>query len=241
MLRSTNLLRCLSKSLKPCHPLTDASRVAINATELRGRCKYSTQAALDTPQSTKVFPKLFRNSAFVGLGDLRNVRVKGRIIQVKDDDLYIDFGGKFHCVCQRPMENSEKYRRGVNVLILLKSFELSTRFLGAAKNTTLLEADAELIGLYTSRKRGVSPSTREKKADTEISPSSPPPAEKEPEKVVSMLEQHNVVQDPVVEAKSSDSTDTSTSAVSSDSATPDTPKVDKADVPKKDSGGEGTV
>ena len=61
-----------------------------------------------TPSDDHVpFSELFRKSSHVHLGAAHNQIVFGKIFHVVDDDLYIDFGGKFHCVCQRPTENAE--------------------------------------------------------------------------------------------------------------------------------------
>ena len=57
--------------------------------------------------SKKSFATLLRESSFTAIGDPGGRVVKGTIFEVLGDDLYIDFGGKFHCVCTRPKENSE--------------------------------------------------------------------------------------------------------------------------------------
>lgn len=48
----------------------------------------------------KTFAELFSQSELVKAGDLTQSYVVGRIVQKVKDDLYIDYGGKFYCVCK---------------------------------------------------------------------------------------------------------------------------------------------
>ncbi|EGI71132.1 PREDICTED: 28S ribosomal protein S28, mitochondrial-like [Acromyrmex echinatior] len=102
------------------------------------------------PETPQTFVSLIRNSKFVDLGDPEGKVVTGEVYHVVGDDLYIDFGWKFHCVCQRPVKNGQYYVRGSKVRLRIKDLELSSKFLGAETDITLLEADCTLIGLISS-------------------------------------------------------------------------------------------
>jgi small subunit ribosomal protein S28 len=107
-------------------------------------------ASLSSNNQTKpmTFAKMFRQSKFVQLGGLKGRLLSGRIVDVVDDDLYVDFGGKFHAVVQRPQtKQRDQYTIGAVVSIRLQSWEMAARFLGASRHISLLEADAQLIGL----------------------------------------------------------------------------------------------
>ncbi|XP_033220502.1 28S ribosomal protein S28, mitochondrial [Belonocnema kinseyi] len=111
-------------------------------------------------EEPKTFANLLRNSKLIDLGDPEGKVVRGKILHIIDDDLHIDFGWKFNCVCKRPARNGSDYVRGSIVRLKIKDLELSTRFLGSQKDLTILEADCTLLGLIWSPLRGKKPETQ---------------------------------------------------------------------------------
>lgn len=65
------------------------------------------------------------------------------------EEAYVDFGCKFHAVVSLPAAAAKRkgYHRGAKVLVRVKSLELTDHFIGDSRDTTLLEAEAELVGL----------------------------------------------------------------------------------------------
>ena len=122
---------------------------------------HSCQTSAETsPPPT--FASLVRNCKFTMMGDPVGKEVVGRIYHVVEEDLYIDFGHKFGCVCRVPREGRRNFIRGTEVdgiqeypgLIMcpqvrlrVNSLELSKRFLGYDQDLSLLEADCTLLGL----------------------------------------------------------------------------------------------
>ncbi|XP_015789683.1 28S ribosomal protein S28, mitochondrial [Tetranychus urticae] len=101
------------------------------------------------PKKEIPFDTLLRQSSFMSLGDFEGRIIAGTIYHTIEDDLYIDFGGKFPCIVKRP-SNGIQFVKGAKVKLRLNDWELSARFLGSSKDLTLLEADCTLLGLISS-------------------------------------------------------------------------------------------
>lgn len=96
------------------------------------------------------FKQLLDNSRFVKSIDPVGKTAEGEILAVSGEKVYVDFGSKFHAVVDIPKEKRECYVKGAKVIILVKNLEMTGHFLGAQKHISLLEAEAELVGLANS-------------------------------------------------------------------------------------------
>ena len=101
----------------------------------------------DVVSKERTFKDLFEASKFVDMGNPVGKVVDGKIIATVGDKLYIDFGGKFHGVVEKPTEKADRYIKGARVNVLIKDLEIGMHFLGSNKDTSLLEASIDLVGL----------------------------------------------------------------------------------------------
>lgn len=153
-LESSNLMSDSKLDAKDSDKHLSQSKDTLEKTKLSGFAqafdKFSHINDPKPPEKPLPFVTLLRQSEFMNLGDPEGKQIYGRIFKVIEDDLYIDFGWKFHCVCPRPLKNGEFYVRNSLVLLKIRDLELSTRFIGSTVDTTILEADCVLIRLVDS-------------------------------------------------------------------------------------------
>ena len=104
----------------------------------------NTQTKEDEEES---FKKLLDSSRFIQCINPVGKVVEANIIAVVGEKLYVDFGSKFHAVVPLPEEDSDRYRVGTKVLARVKDLEMTGHFVGDKRHLSLLEAEAELVGL----------------------------------------------------------------------------------------------
>ena len=150
----------IARPLKCLVPRLSVAQTMMAHPHLGLRVRPCHTSADTTPPPT--FASLVRNCKFTMMGDPVGKEVVGRIYHVVEEDLYIDFGYKFGCVCRVPREGRRNFIRGTEVgkkkymrhvqwlpqvRLRINSLELSKRFLGYDQDLSLLEADCTLLGL----------------------------------------------------------------------------------------------
>ena len=100
-------------STSPVQPSPDKAQSGLQKA-IRMFEKVEEMSMSDSVQTSKTgdgkpvsFASLLRRSKLIAIGKPEGRVVVGTIIETMNDDLYIDFGGKFHCVCKAPRSNAE--------------------------------------------------------------------------------------------------------------------------------------
>ena len=112
-----------------------------------------------TPESTEsepedLFERLLFDSPLLQLDSFKGKQFVGRITDVVGEDLYVDYGGKFHLVVTQSKERkrwsqpAHVYESGQLVRVQVNDYEIIGRFMGDDKFITINESDGVLVGPY---------------------------------------------------------------------------------------------
>ena len=131
------------------------SRVLAQGRRSMGHVKYlrmfahqlkSEAAGAESRESTnESFADIFQRSKFATMLDPVNQNVEGEVLAVVNDNMYVDFGCKFHAVVPVPKERAENFGKGSRVVVRVLDLEMTNHFIGDHKDISLLEAEAELV------------------------------------------------------------------------------------------------
>lgn len=154
MVLQTILRNISTKSLRPitcCRQTQKLINSGMRQTSHR-LCSAAAAASTDVPLEP-TFDELLASSKLMKFGRCVDKCVVGKIVDVCNDDLYVDFGGKFEIVCQRPEDGDlELYKKGKLLRIILYNFEMTGKFLGDTTSITVCEANGRLLGPLLSKK-----------------------------------------------------------------------------------------
>uniref|UniRef100_A0AAV2M2F8 S1 motif domain-containing protein n=1 Tax=Knipowitschia caucasica TaxID=637954 RepID=A0AAV2M2F8_KNICA len=100
------------------------------------------QAGQRLSQGGYTFASLLRSSALVQMGPAKDKVLLARVLKVSGQELFVDFGGKFSAV----VRSQDVVPPGARVRVRVQDLELTARFVGHNTDTTLLEAEATLLG-----------------------------------------------------------------------------------------------
>ncbi len=118
---------------------------SVTTSDFRDFPKNHDQLKASTSEGT--FAEMLEDSKLARIGDPIGKKVEGEIIAATGSHLYVDFGHKFHAVVPIPEGSPEGWVKGRRVIVVVRDLELATHFLGDSKDTSLLEAEAELVSV----------------------------------------------------------------------------------------------
>ena len=134
------------------------SRVLLRAWSWGSRKRYPRHFGLSAPVQNEdsekgiaprdeSFLDIFRRSKFATMLDPVGQVVDAEVLAVVGDNMYVDFGCKFHAVVPVPStdDGSPSYEKGSKVAVRVLDLEMTDHFVGDHRDTSLLEAQAELV------------------------------------------------------------------------------------------------
>ena len=122
-------------------------RICARHLRISGCAKNQEIASETAPRTDESFRELFERSKFAAIVDPVGQEVEGEVLAMVGEKMYVDFGCKFHAVVPVPDQaESGSYEKGSRVVVRVLDLEMTDHFIGDHRDTSLLEAEAELVG-----------------------------------------------------------------------------------------------
>jgi len=157
---NNNTRNCSTTTATTGPSIMDAVEDSLNSLEETPH-ETSHETPHETPSEPEdLFESLLYNSPLLQLESFHGKTLVGKILDVVNDDLYIDYGGKFHMVVtqgkvetwghKRQQQQQQRYEKGQLVHVEVKDYEIIGKFMGDEKYITINESDGVVLGPYLS-------------------------------------------------------------------------------------------